>query len=70
MEGVSIIIPVFNKLEITRKCIDHIREFNKNYAFEIIIADNGSTDEIPDVLSNDKDIIYIRNQENLGIAFS
>ena len=68
MEGVSIIIPVFNKLEITRKCIDHIREFNKNYVFEIIIVDNGSTDETPDVLSKGKDLIYLRNTENLGIS--
>lgn len=68
MEGVSIIIPVFNKLEITRKSINHIREFNKNYAFEIIIADNGSTDETPDVLSKGKDIIYVRNTQNLGIS--
>lgn len=29
MQGVSIIIPVFNKAEVTAKCINHIREFNK-----------------------------------------
>ncbi len=68
MGSISIIIPVFNKVEITKKCIHHIREFNKNYPLEIIIVDNGSTDETPDVFSNDKDIVYIRNPKNLGIS--
>ena len=68
MEGVSIIIPVFNKLEITQKGINHIREFNSNCAFEIVVVDNGSTDNTPQSLSHDKDITYIRNQENLGIS--
>ncbi len=68
MKGISIIIPVFNKLEITQKCINHIREFNVNCSFEIIIVDNGSTDRTPDILSDDKNIIYIRNPENPGIS--
>lgn len=68
MEGISIIIPVFNKLDITRKCINYIREFNQQFPLEIVIVDNGSTDKTPEVLSNEKDITYIRNQENLGIS--
>jgi len=66
--GVSIIIPVFNKIEITTNCIDHVREFNKKCVYEIIVVDNGSTDKTEEVLSNDRDIIYIRNKENLGIS--
>lgn len=66
--GVTIVIPVFNKIEITTNCIDHVREFNKKCAYEIIVVDNGSTDKTEEVLSNDKNIIYIRNQENLGIS--
>jgi GT2 family glycosyltransferase len=68
MQGISIIIPVFNKLEITQQCIKQIREFNSTCAFEIIVVDNGSTDSTPETLSLDKDITYIRNQENLGIS--
>ncbi len=45
MERLSIIIPVFNKIETTRKCIDSIRGQNESDAYEIIIVDNGSTDE-------------------------
>lgn len=69
MEKVSIIIPVFNQIEITKDCIANIREFNKDTSlFEIIIVDNGSTDNTPLILSKDKEIVYIRNQENLGIS--
>jgi GT2 family glycosyltransferase len=68
MAGISIIIPVFNKLDTTQKCIQHIRESNSNCDHEIIIVDNGSTDETQKIYLNDNKIIYIRNEENLGVA--
>jgi GT2 family glycosyltransferase len=68
MEGLSIIIPVFNKLETTLKCIDSIRSQNGDAGYEIIIVDNGSTDGTPLHFSDDKKIVYIRNQENLGVS--
>jgi GT2 family glycosyltransferase len=52
MEGLSIIIPVFNKIETTMKCINSIRELNRDCVYEIIIIDNGSTDETPRVFSS------------------
>lgn len=67
-EGVSIIIPVFNKLETTLKCVEHLRKQNKGSAFELIIVDNASTDNTPDVLSHNNDLVYIRNEENLGLS--
>lgn len=67
-EGVSVIVPVFNKLEVTQKCIDHLRAHNAGDAFELIIIDNGSTDNTQDVLSKKSDIVYIRNEENLGLS--
>jgi len=68
MEGVSIIIPVLNKIQTTQKCINHIREYNKNSVFELIIVDNASTDSTPEVLSRDHSIVYLRNEENLGLS--
>jgi GT2 family glycosyltransferase len=68
MEGISIIIPVYNKLEITLRCIEHIRKMNRKGVAEIIIVDNGSTDATPVMLSKQSDIAYIRSLENLGIA--
>lgn len=68
IKGVSIIIPVFNKFEITLQCVNHINEFNKNGNFELVIVDNGSTDRTSQVFSTINDIVYIRNDNNLGIA--
>jgi GT2 family glycosyltransferase len=68
MEGVSIIIPVFNKFEITNKCIEHIIAHNNKTSFEIIVVDNGSTDKTPVALSKEKDMTYIRNKSNVGLS--
>lgn len=68
MEGVSIIIPVLNKLEMTENCINHIKKFNTKCIYEIIVFDNGSTDSTQEVLSNNKGIVYIRSHENLGLS--
>ena len=47
----SIIIPVFNALEYTLDCLRAVAEFTQPI-FEILIVDNGSTDETPYVLAN------------------
>ena len=67
---VSIIIPVFNKLEMTRDCIDSIRA-NTKIPYEIIIVDNGSNPIAESKLKDADvcpmfDISFIRNSENLG----
>lgn len=68
MEKVSIIIPVYNKIDITLRCIEHIRQMNRKESFELIIVDNGSTDHTHGTLAQDHEIVHIRNRENLGIA--
>ncbi|MDP2157754.1 MAG: glycosyltransferase [Nitrospirota bacterium] len=68
MEGISIIIPVFNKIEVTEKCISRIREKKHEGAYEIIIIDNASSDATPDILADASGIVYLRNNENLGLA--
>ena len=68
MEKVSIVIPVYNKIDITLRCIEHIRRMNDTASFELVIADNGSSDATQDTLTKDAGIVYIRNQGNLGIA--
>jgi glycosyltransferase involved in cell wall biosynthesis len=75
MEGLSIIIPVFNKIGTTLKCIDSIRDHNRNAVYEIIIVDNGSTDETQGVFlkkdqnqENPSKMTYIRNDQNLGVS--
>ena len=40
----SIVIPVFNKWDMTRNCLESLREHSAGHDFEIIVVDNGSTD--------------------------
>ncbi len=71
---VSIIIPVYNKLNFTKRCIDSIYKNTNNEKIEIIIVDNNSTDGTKRYLSklerehNEVSIIY--NRRNLGFAKS
>jgi O-antigen biosynthesis protein len=62
----SIIIPVFNKYNFTKSCLSDICNLTNDH--EIIIVDNGSTDETRAALSGSKEIIYIRLDENRGFA--
>ncbi len=40
----SVIIPVYNKWELTRTCLTSLREQSAGHDLEVIVADNGSTD--------------------------
>lgn len=64
--SVSIVIPVFNQLEYTLRCIESILLHSKDIEHEIIVVDDGSSDLTEIMLSARSDIIYIRNKENLG----
>ena len=73
---VSIIIPVFNKIEFTRKCLETLYKNtpldNPETSFEVIVVDNGSTDETPGFLREASEqypnLYYIINKENLGFS--
>lgn len=65
---VSIIIPVFNQINFTIKCLKSIIK-NTPDIYETIIVDNGSTDKTFEILSEFGDKIrLIRNTSNLGFA--
>ncbi len=69
---VSIIIPVFNKVELTRKCVEEIQKNTPEELYELIIVDNGSTDGTKEFLkwleTNFKNVKIIINEKNLGFA--
>jgi GT2 family glycosyltransferase len=66
MKILSIIIPVYNKFNFTKACLNDLSKLPNDH--EIIIIDNGSTDNTEKELFENKDIIYHRFNENQGFA--
>ena len=65
----SIIIPVFNKTELTQQCLTHLAEVTTETSYEVIVVDNDSSDGTAEFLSSLRgDIKVITNSENLGFA--
>jgi GT2 family glycosyltransferase len=62
----SIVIPVFNKFNFTKTCLNDLSKLSNDH--QVIVIDNGSTDETQSQLENSKDITYHRNPENYGFA--
>jgi O-antigen biosynthesis protein len=63
---VSIIIPVFNQWESTHTCLISILENSKDIPFEVLIADDASTDETCNILKYASNIKVISNKKNKG----
>lgn len=63
---VSIIIPVFNKSLYTFNCLLSILQNSEGVEYEVIVVDNASTDDTPEMLSLINNIRVIRNTENRG----
>ena len=64
---VSIILPVFNNLKLTIECLLSISvHVAPGVSFEVLLAEDASTDETVEVLSRVKNLRILRNPENLG----
>lgn len=70
---VSVIIPVYNQFDFTYHCVESIMKNSGNITYEIIIANDCSTDlttEIEDILpgvrciTNEKNLRFLRNCNN------
>jgi len=66
MDGTSIIILSYNTLDLTRLCVESIRQYTQDVPHEIIIVDNGSKDGSVDWLKKQSDIRCIFNKDNAG----
>lgn len=65
----SIIIPVWNKVELTRQCLVALGPATEDVSFELIVVDNHSTDGTPEFLASlGGDVRIITNDDNLGFA--
>jgi GT2 family glycosyltransferase len=49
---VSIIVPVYNALHLTLGCLESLLSQNSKFEFEVLIADDGSTDGTAELLRN------------------
>ena len=67
---VSIIIPVYNQFDFTYKCLKSILENTPDIHYEIIIADDVSSDETININNYVKNIQVIRNEKNLGFLLN
>lgn len=67
---VSIIIPVFNQWQYTYSCLKAILENTKEVTYEIIIADDLSSDKTKEISTCIENIVHIRNEQNLGFLLN
>ncbi|MBI4611251.1 MAG: methyltransferase domain-containing protein [Candidatus Rokubacteria bacterium] len=65
----SVIIPVWNRAEYTQACLEALARTATFELAEVIVVDNGSTDETSRLLADWADRVrVITNRENLGFA--
>lgn len=64
---VSVVILNWNRIDDTLTCLKSIRK--QTYSnYEVVVVDNGSTDESKKVLGNFDDIIFVNNSNNRGFT--
>ncbi|MEO5717601.1 MAG: glycosyltransferase [Chthoniobacterales bacterium] len=67
---VSIIIPVYNQVEFTRACLAAVQKNSGLVSYEIIVVDDCSTDETPEVIGSVPGLTYLRAEVNAGFIAS
>ena len=67
---VSIVIPVYNQWEYTYNCLKAIKENTTDTSYEIIIADDNSTDRTKYINKYISNIKVIRNNTNKGFLLN
>ncbi|MDI6894294.1 MAG: glycosyltransferase family 2 protein [Bacillota bacterium] len=66
---VSIIIPTYNKVNYTRRCLEALATYTPGDLYEVIIVDNGSTDATRGFLKSlEGDVRLLLNPLNQGFA--
>lgn len=69
---VSIILPIYNALHLTKNCIEKLYKVPNDIEFELIVIDNHSTDETENYIKREQNIrhslSYYRMETNLGFA--
>ncbi|WP_294447317.1 glycosyltransferase [uncultured Mailhella sp.] len=63
---VSIIIPVFNQVEYTKKCLTSVLEHLDDVPCEVIVADDASTDDTRRLAEYARNVTIVRSAVNRG----
>jgi GT2 family glycosyltransferase len=63
----SVLIPVFNQAELTRACLEALRD-HTSVPFEVVVVDNGSSDGTAELLRAWPGVKTLRLERNLGFA--
>ncbi|MBL8768391.1 MAG: glycosyltransferase, partial [Planctomycetes bacterium] len=70
---ISIVIPVLNQIELTKRCLESI-EAHTQRPYELILVDNGSTEDLAGAIATQKPargrIVLMRSERNEGFAFA
>ena len=67
---VTIILPVFNKIEYTLRALAGLSLQETDYTFEVVLADDHSTDQTKDISALIDGLNYIRHPKNLGFLLN
>ncbi len=62
----SLIIVAYNMKDLVFKQISHLHNIKTNIDYEVIIVDNGSTDNIISISSDFSDVKFVLSKNNLG----
>ena len=63
---VSVIVPVYNNLDYTLRCLYSLSRQETSFTYEVIVADDSSTDKSQETLSEIYGLKICRQDENLG----
>ncbi len=69
--SITIVIPVFNKLALTKACLESIRQTSGSEPLEIIVVDNASNDGTAEYLQAEQaagNLRCLTNDQNAGFA--
>lgn len=66
----SIIIPVYNQYEYTKKCLWSLLKNTDDIDYEVILADDCSTDKTANITKHIKNIRVIKTSQNIGFLLN
>jgi GT2 family glycosyltransferase len=62
----SVLVPVFNELDVTVECLLSLQRARPGVAFEVVVADDASTDPEVALLGGVANLVYLRQPANVG----